>query len=55
MSEEDIKIGNLKLTVFEEFPFEELKKVVNAIVTLGYEATLVSVCLCSKRTQEMVI
>ena len=35
----DVRTGNLKLTVFEQFPFAELDKVVNAITALGYTAT----------------
>lgn len=32
-----IEEGNIKLTVFKQFPYEELKKVCEAIIVLGYE------------------
>ena len=32
-----IEEGNIKLTVFKQFPFEELKRVCEAIISLGYE------------------
>ena len=41
MSEEIIKKGNLKLSVFDEFPYEDLKLVCDSIVHLGYECTFV--------------
>jgi hypothetical protein len=40
MAEEGIKEimkGNLKLSVFDTFPYEELKKICDAICNLGYE------------------
>jgi len=36
MSEETIMKGNLKLTVFETFPFKELKKICDLICNEGY-------------------
>ena len=42
MSEEEIKKGNLKLTAFDEFAYEDLKKVCDAICNLGYECTFVN-------------
>lgn len=42
MSEEEIMKGNLKLTVFDSFPYEELKKVCEAIIPLGYDCEFVS-------------
>lgn len=40
MNEENIKKGNIKLTVFNEFPFDELKKICEAIQKLEYDCTL---------------
>ena len=40
MSEEQIKRGNIKLTIFEEFDFNELNKLVEKIQELDYSATL---------------
>ena len=31
-----IEEGNIKLTVFKSFPYEELKRVCDSIVSLGY-------------------
>lgn len=33
--------GNIKLTVFKEFPYEEMKKIIEAICLLGYECVFV--------------
>lgn len=33
----NIEKGNIKLVVFKSFPYDELKKVCDAIVSLGYE------------------
>jgi len=43
MKEEETNIekGNLKLTVFNSFPYEEMKKVCDAIVALGYKCEIV--------------
>lgn len=38
----DIEKGNIKLTVFESFPYEDLKKVCDAIVALGYDCEFAS-------------
>lgn len=38
--EAEIKRGNIKLTVFEEFEYEELKKICDAICKLGYSCTI---------------
>ena len=35
--EQKIMEGNIKLTVFKSFPYEELKKVCDAICALGYD------------------
>jgi len=40
MNEEEIMKGNIKLTVFDMFDFNELTKVVNAIQALGYDAKI---------------
>jgi hypothetical protein len=37
MSEEEIMKGNLKLSVFNTFPYEELKKICDAICNFGYD------------------
>jgi len=34
---EDIEKGNMKLTVFNSFAYEDLKQVCDAIVALGYD------------------
>jgi len=36
-TETEIKKGNIKLTVFDSFPFEELNIVCEAIIKLGYK------------------
>lgn len=41
MDEEAIKRGNIKLTVFNSFSYEELKRVCDAIVDLGYNCEFV--------------
>ncbi len=41
ITEQEIKKGNLKLSVFDSFPYEELKKVCDAIIELGYECEFV--------------
>jgi ABC-type Na+ transport system ATPase subunit NatA len=42
MNEKEVMEGNIKLVVFDSFPYKELKKVCDAIVNLGYECELVS-------------
>ena len=42
MSEDDVKRGNVKLCVFDCFPYEEYKRICDAIVAMGYEALVVS-------------
>jgi len=42
MSEENIKKGNIKLMVFDEFDFDELTSIVEAIKRKGYSASIVS-------------
>jgi competence CoiA-like predicted nuclease len=37
--EEKIKAGNLKLTCFESFPYEELKKICDWFQSQGYKVT----------------
>jgi len=39
--EERIKKGNLKLTVFKSFPYEDLKKICDAVCNLGYKCEFV--------------
>lgn len=39
-SELKIKQGNIKMFVFNEFPFEELNKIVKAVTDLGYSAIM---------------
>jgi hypothetical protein len=39
--EQEIKEGNIKLTVFDIFPYEELNKVIQAIISLGYDCNFV--------------
>ena len=41
MSEKDIMKGNLKLTFFDSFPYDELKRVCDAIIALGYDCEIV--------------
>lgn len=36
-SEKEIMEGNIKLTVFNSFPYKDLKKVIEAIENLGYD------------------
>ncbi len=42
MDTTDIEMRNVKLSVFDKFPYKDLKKICDAIVDLGYEATFVS-------------
>ena len=39
--EGEIEKGNVKLTVFDSFPYEELKKICDAIIELGYKCEFV--------------
>ena len=39
MNEKEVMEGNIKLTVFNSFPYKKLQKVIDAIVALGYEAS----------------
>ncbi len=41
MNEEDIKKGNLKLSVFDSFPYEKLKLVCDKICELGFECDFI--------------
>lgn len=41
MSEMEIKKGNLKISVFDEFDFAELTEIVKLIEARGYKAILV--------------
>lgn len=40
-NEQLIKKGNIKLTVFEEMPYEDYKKACDAICALGYDCIVV--------------
>ncbi len=42
MNEQEIMKGNIKLSVFNSFPYSELKKVCDAIVSLGYTCEFVN-------------
>ncbi len=39
---EEIDKGNIKLTVFDSFPYEELKLICDKIVELGYKCEIIS-------------
>lgn len=39
--QEEIMKGNLKLTVFDSFPYQDLKEVCDAIEQLGYDCTFI--------------
>ncbi len=41
MDIDKIMKGNIKLSIFNEFPYEEYKKVCDAICDLGYSCKLV--------------
>jgi len=41
MNEEEIKRQTFKINSFDEFPFDKMYKVVNAITLLGYTAMFV--------------
>ena len=41
MAQEDIMQANIKLTVFNSFPYARLKKVIDAITILGYDCEFV--------------
>jgi len=36
MSVDEVMKSNIKLTVFDTFPYDELKRVIDAVVALGY-------------------
>lgn len=40
-SEKEIMKGNIKLSVFDSFDYQELKKVCDAICSLGYDCMFV--------------
>jgi hypothetical protein len=40
MSEDNIKKKSFKLTVFETFPMDKLKRIIDRIETLGYKSYL---------------
>lgn len=40
MNEKEIMAGNLKLSVFNSFPYEELRKICDLICSLGYDCML---------------
>jgi len=42
MDTTDIEMKNVKLSVFDKFPYEDLKKICDAIVSIGYTAEFVS-------------
>lgn len=39
--EEELMKGNLKLSVFDSFPYNDLREVCDSICSLGYDATFV--------------
>ena len=41
MNEEQIKKANLKLSVFDSFPYKRLKQVINAIEELGFDCEFI--------------
>ena len=41
MDEKRIMEGNIKLTVFNSFPYKRLQKVIDAVVGLGYDCDFV--------------
>jgi len=41
MNDKEIMKGNLKLTFFDSFPYDELKRVCDTMVSLGYDCKLV--------------
>ena len=41
MDEETMKKGNLKLSVFDEFPYKRLNEVIEAIMKLGFDCIFV--------------
>jgi len=41
INKEDLKKGNLKLTVFDSFPYEELRKICDSIIALDYDCFFV--------------
>ena len=41
MTPEEVMKGNIKLTVFDSFPYNDLKKVIDAICNLGYDCEFV--------------
>lgn len=40
-AEEEIMKGNLKLSVFDSFPYEDLKQICDLICGVGYDATFI--------------
>ncbi|MCK4500378.1 hypothetical protein KAU11_07765 [Candidatus Babeliales bacterium] len=41
MGNDELEEGNIKLTVFKVFPYEELKKICDCICDLGYDCKFV--------------
>ena len=41
MTEEEVMKGNLKLSIFDSFPYERLKEVCDAICGLGFDCEFV--------------
>jgi len=41
MNEEDIKSKTFKISIYDEFEYEELKKVIEAIENLNYKCKIV--------------
>ena len=39
--EKEVMEGNIKLNVFDSFPYDDLKKVIEAICNLGYKCEFV--------------
>lgn len=42
MTEEDVKKGNIKMTVFDNFPVAEITRISKAMQKLGYKSIIVS-------------
>ncbi len=40
-TDNEIKKGNVKLTVFNSFPYKELNKIIIAVCNLGYSCEVV--------------
>lgn len=56
-TEENIKRGNLKITAFPEFPYSELKPILDFIESRGYEINFIDNgnIVCQKKNEKQFL